>query len=217
MRGVVRVALGAASSPSSSAPRRWRVERRVPSDGFEGATRRLGDDDRRRFRVVDFGSCVAGLRGLGLLVGCFPGTRLLEDWERLAAALAGVEVWLWPWPLTDAPRFLGGLGCWLCNTCLVIRLSPGCSTRGTALIRPDLRRPSSVTNLVGPSASIFFHGGDSTFGLRALLFGVVSRTRRRLAGGPSSMLVASRVVRTLLLCVVSACACSSPGFSSVVS
>lgn len=61
----------------------------------------------------------------------------------------------------------------------------GCSCMGIALVRADLRFPSSM-KVVGPSAPIFFHGGDSTFGRRIGLDGVVSRTRRRLAGRSSS-------------------------------
>ena len=126
------------------------------------------------------------------------GAGLLEDAARLPAALVGVETWFGPWPFVEARRFLGELGCWLCNTRLVMRLSPGCSSRGTVLMRPDLRRPSRAVNVDGPSASIFFQGGDSSFGFRSVLFGVVSRTRRRLAGGPSSKLVSSRALRTPL-------------------
>lgn len=45
-------------------------------------------------------------------------------------------------------------------------LSLGFMLSRTGLTRPDLRRPSSVIMVVGPSASNFFHGGDSGFGLR---------------------------------------------------
>lgn len=47
-------------------------------------------------------------------------------------------------------------------------------------MRPDLRRPFS-RYVVGPSADIFFHGGDSGFGFRAL-GGVVSLVLRLLDG-----------------------------------
>ena len=57
----------------------------------------------------------------------------------------------------------------------------GCSSSGSAFVRPDLRFPSSI-NVVGPSAAIFFQGGDSSLGRRIGRGGVVSRTRRRLEG-----------------------------------
>lgn len=55
------------------------------------------------------------------------------------------------------------------------------------LIRPDLRRPSRAVKEEGPSATIFFHGGDSGLGRREWFSGVASRTRRRFVGGPSSV------------------------------
>lgn len=61
-------------------------------------------------------------------------------------------------------------------------------SRGTVLRRPDFRFPSSMI-VVGPSASNFFQGGDSTRTLRDLESGgggVASRTRRRFAGRSSS-------------------------------
>lgn len=72
-----------------------------------------------------------------------------------------------------------------CRALLVILLGPcGCNSRGTVFTRPDLRLPFSV-NVVGPSASIFFQGGDSGFDFRCALGGVESRVLRRLAGLPS--------------------------------
>lgn len=57
---------------------------------------------------------------------------------------------------------------------LVRRFGPGGKrSSGRVLMRPDLRRPFS-RNVVGPSADIFFHGGDSGFTFRALVGGVES-------------------------------------------
>lgn len=61
-------------------------------------------------------------------------------------------------------------------------------SRGTVFRRPDFRFPSSMI-VVGPSASNFFHGGDSTRTFRDFESGgggVESRTRRRFAGRSSS-------------------------------
>jgi len=58
-----------------------------------------------------------------------------------------------------------------------------CTSRGSWLTRPDFLFPSCV-NVDGPSAAIFFQGGDSILG-RAGFVGV-SLTRRLLLGGSSS-------------------------------
>ncbi len=77
------------------------------------------------------------------------------------------------------------------------------------LIRPDFRRPFSVKD-VGPSATIFFHGGEIGFGRGVVLEGgVVSRTRRRFAGGSSGEFSSSRACPFVLL--ERACACSRSG------
>ena len=69
-----------------------------------------------------------------------------------------------------------------CTAPLVVRLSDGgCNSRGMWFVRPDFLTPSCV-NEEGPSASIFFQGGDSGF-FRG--FGAVSLTRRLLLGGSS--------------------------------
>lgn len=60
--------------------------------------------------------------------------------------------------------------------CLVLRFGfrlDGSAGMGNVLIRPDLRRPFSVYD-VGPSASIFFHGGEMGFSLRAASGGGVA-------------------------------------------
>ncbi len=51
------------------------------------------------------------------------------------------------------------------------------------LMRPDLRRPSSVKD-DGPSTSTFFHGGETGFGWReaSRVEASGSCTRRRLLG-----------------------------------
>lgn len=72
---------------------------------------------------------------------------------------------------------------------LVNLLPLPCASGGMALalMRPDLRLPSSV-KVVGPSASTFFQGGDTTFDLRAELGGgVESRVRRRFDGRSSAV------------------------------
>jgi hypothetical protein len=108
--------------------------------------------------------------------------RRLETFDAEGVVWVGV-----PWPLTDGRRPFGGLACWPCRALRVIRLSPLWSSIGTVLMRPDFRRPSWATNVDGPSASTFFHGGDSGLGRRDDVSGVESRTRRRFAGGPSSI------------------------------
>lgn len=70
----------------------------------------------------------------------------------------------------------------------MILLSLLIMSRGTVLRRPDFRLPFSMM-VVGPSASNFFQGGDSTRTLRVFEpggGGVESRTRRRFAGRSSS-------------------------------
>lgn len=51
------------------------------------------------------------------------------------------------------------MGVDFCKTAFLVLLRVSTSSGGGAFIRPDLRRPST-TKLVGPSASIFFHGGE---------------------------------------------------------
>jgi len=58
-----------------------------------------------------------------------------------------------------------------------------CTSRGNWFTRPDFLFPSCV-NDDGPSATIFFQGGDSIFG--RIDFVGVSLTRRLLLGGSSS-------------------------------
>jgi hypothetical protein len=70
-----------------------------------------------------------------------------------------------------------------CTPPLVCLLSEGgCNSSGMTFVRPDFRFPSCVKD-DGPSATIFFQGGDSGFGRG---FWTVSLTRRLLAGGPWS-------------------------------
>jgi hypothetical protein len=76
---------------------------------------------------------------------------------------------------------------------LVILLSLLICSKGTVFRRPDFRLPSSMM-VVGPFASNFFHGGDSTI-LRVLDpcgVGVESRSLRRFAGLSSSGVSAAR-------------------------
>lgn len=159
-----------------------------------GVVGRLGDGERRLVLVLGFASCCAPLRVEDLVAEAFCGICLLAGVGRFAEALVGAAGVVVPLrPLVEANRFFGGLDCCPCNAFLVILLSPRCSSIGMVLMRPDFLRPSSAVNVDGPSASIFFHGGDSGLRRRALLLGVVSRTRRRFAGGSSSSESSSRV------------------------
>lgn len=131
--------------------------------------------------------------GFGVLVIDFFELDFAPEGGALAEDNRGVGAFLCV-PLVLARRSLGfrwlGEGCVLFGVPfrepLVIRLVVrGNNSIGSALVRPDRRFPSSM-KVVGPSASIFFQGGDSTLERRIGLWGVVSRTRRRLAGGSSS-------------------------------
>jgi hypothetical protein len=176
IRGVVRTAL-------SSLSRTMRVLRRVP---LVGVTRGFGDAERRLALLVDLFSDATVFLGGSFEPGCFDAGAFPEVVGRFEGledeGVGWVEV---AWPLVDAYLFRGGLDCWPCKALRVILLSPLCSSRGTVLMRPDFLRPPSV-KVVGPSATTFFHGGDSILAFRVAECGVVSRTRRRFAGGSSS-------------------------------
>lgn len=71
--------------------------------------------------------------------------------------------------------------------CRVVRFVLGSSTvAGCELMRPDLRRPFSWYD-VGPSASIFFHGGDMGFSFRTIGGGVEFRVLCLLFGRSPSL------------------------------
>lgn len=93
------------------------------------------------------------------------GARVVVEGRRTAIEEDGGEVGgCVACPLTPAVFADGGLWPWIARR--VMRFSPGWSSRGTKLMRPDLRRPPSLKE-DGPSAAIFFQGGEMVFGLRA--------------------------------------------------
>lgn len=106
---------------------------------------------------------------------------LLAETARCLAAWLAAD-----WPLPEPCLSLeGGLFCEY--DFLVILFSLLICSSGTVFKRPDFRLPPSMM-VVGPSASNFFHGGDSTI-LRVLDpggGGVESRSLRRFAGLSSS-------------------------------
>jgi hypothetical protein len=158
----------------------------VPTAGFAGVEGRFGEALRRRPFVLGFASC-PDFRGSGFDAGvftgaCFPGGAAFLEPE---TEVPGARAWT---PLAVACFLLvGGLVSCPGRALRAVLLSPMCGSRGKRLMRPDFLRPSSATNVEGPSASIFFHGGDSAFDRRIESTGVASRTRRLFAGGPSSI------------------------------
>lgn len=154
--------------------------RRVGSDGF-------GDS---------VGGCLGAAAGpvlgdgFGALLNDFLELDLVAGVGALAEAGRGVDA------VFGVPLMLIGVlvrrSFWFGAVCIPFRaprvirfVLRGSNSTGSALVRPDLRFPSSM-KVVGPSASIFFQGGDSTLDRRMGLGGVVSRTRRLFAGGSSS-------------------------------
>lgn len=145
-------------------------------EGGEGLRRRV---EREEVRVsvagvfnadfgVDAGVCLEGALVAGLAL-CEPFGIFLElplvNW--ISAFGLGVFDFA---PVVDR---------------LVFRALLGGSSNGRVLMRPDLRRPFSVYD-VGPSADIFFHGGDSGLNFLGVLGGGVESRVRRLFKGRSS-------------------------------
>lgn len=147
-----------------------------------------GGGDGLRFLGVDLDSWPSDFRAAG-----FEAALDLDAKVLLAEAARCLAVWLdAAWLLAEPCLSLdGGLFCEY--DFLVILLSLFICSNGTVLRRPDFRLPPSIM-VVGPSASNFFHGGDSTI-LRVFDpggGGVESRTLRRFAGLSSSGVSAAR-------------------------
>lgn len=185
IRGAARAVSSAAwSTLSFASDRRLLAEVR---DGSLGG----GDGDRRRLRWEVLVSCAPDVRPVVLEAEGFEGGVGFAAalGRRFAFAEACGFCLFETFPLVDACLFLAGVFAWVP---LTVRFG-GCwsalwSCAGARLIRPDLRLPSSVKE-VGPSASNFFHGGDSSLTSRVLLGGgggVLSRTLRRLVGRSSN-------------------------------
>lgn len=127
--------------------------RRVGSDRFGDTTGGCEGVEAVLVLGDDLGALFKGFLELDLAAA---GGALIEDGRGVDTAFCVLVV------------VLVRLFCWLGELCaafevpLVVRFAlRGCSSGGSMLVRPDLRFPSSM-NVVGPSASTFFQGGDST-------------------------------------------------------